>query len=77
MTSEFVGLGILFLFIGFILIALAIMLSVVRESEGKVEGGGAILIGPFPIVFGTSKGMVKLILLVLIVILLAMLVFWR
>jgi uncharacterized membrane protein len=33
------------------------------KGEGKDKGGGAIIIGPFPIIFGTDKESVKTILL--------------
>ena len=37
------------------------------KDEGKVKGGGAIIIGPFPIVFGTDWKSVKMVLLLSIV----------
>lgn len=46
-------------FIGAALIATGLMLNVMKQvTEGKptrVEGGGVVMIGPIPIVFGTSK----------------------
>jgi len=33
------------------------------KKKGKVTGGGAIIIGPFPIIFGTDKESIKIILL--------------
>jgi uncharacterized protein (TIGR00304 family) len=33
------------------------------KREGKVKGGGVIIVGPFPIVFGTDKKTVKTLLL--------------
>ncbi len=69
--NGWIGLGILLIFIGFAVMMLAMVLS---AKEGKVEGGGVVLIGPIPIVFGTNKDMVKIVLLVLLVILLALLI---
>lgn len=71
---NLIELGILLIFIGFFIMMLAIALSV---KESKVEGGGVVLIGPIPIVFGTSKDMVKIILLILLVILLALILMGR
>lgn len=73
-----VELGILLIFIGFFIAMLSVILSL-KESvkESKVEGGGVLLIGPVPIVFGTNKEIVKIILLVLLVILLALILMWR
>ena len=34
------------------------------ETAGEVRGGGAIIIGPIPIIFGTDKKSIKTILLV-------------
>jgi len=59
------GLGIALVFAGMLVILVAIILlflSSVR-GEGKVRGGGAIIIGPFPIIFGTDKESVKTVLL--------------
>jgi len=51
------GLGIALIFAGIIITLIAVVLlfvSGVRE-KGKVKGSGAIVIGPFPIIFGTDK----------------------
>jgi uncharacterized protein (TIGR00304 family) len=59
------GLGIALIFAGMLVILVAIFLlflSSIKE-KGKVKGGGAIIIGPFPIVFGTDKESVKTVLL--------------
>jgi uncharacterized protein (TIGR00304 family) len=69
------GLGIALIFAGIIITLIAAILlfiSSVRE-KGKVKGGGAIIIGPFPIIFGTDKESIKTVLLlsIILVILLA------
>lgn len=69
------GLGIVLIFTGIIVTLIAVILlfiSSVRE-KGKVKGGGAIIIGPFPIIFGTDKESIKTVLLlsIILVILLA------
>jgi len=59
------------LLIGFILIfigTLVIFLGLMGRGKGKVEGGGVIIIGPIPIVFGSSQK-VSTILVVLAIIL--------
>ncbi len=59
------GLGIGLILAGMLVILVAIILlflSSVRR-EGKVRGGGAIIIGPFPIIFGTDKESIKTVLL--------------
>jgi len=64
-AETFYGLGIVLIFAGILVILVAtvlLFLSSIKE-EGKVKGGGAIIIGPFPIIFGTDKESVKTVLL--------------
>jgi len=59
------GLGVALIFAGMLIILVAItllFLSSVR-GEGKAKSGGAVIIGPFPIIFGTDKESVKTVLL--------------
>jgi len=69
------GLGIILIFAGMLVILVAIILLFLSsvKGEGKVRGGGAIIIGPFPIIFGTDKESVKTVLLlsIILVVLLA------
>lgn len=60
------SLAMLLIFVGLLLVMLSIALP-----RGEASGGGLVLIGPFPIVFGTSARAVKL-LLVLAALLLAL-----
>jgi uncharacterized protein (TIGR00304 family) len=57
-------LGLVLVFVGVaVIIIAAVLLSVSGARKGKVKGGGAILIGPIPIVFGTDKKSLKTVLL--------------
>ena len=57
-------LGLVLVFVGVAIIIIAVvLLSVSGVRKGKVKGGGAILIGPIPIVFGTDKKSLKTVLL--------------
>lgn len=47
--------GIALVFIGFLLIFIGTLVSAFG-GEADVEGGGVIMIGPIPIVFGTGRG---------------------
>lgn len=47
------GMGLILL--GFLMIFIGILLSA-AQGDGEVEGGGVIMIGPVPIVFGTNRG---------------------
>jgi uncharacterized protein (TIGR00304 family) len=58
------SLGIALMFVGILVILVAFVLLFLQgvKGEGKVRGGGAIIIGPFPIVFGTDKESIKTVL---------------
>ena len=66
--SNLVSIGWLMLMVGVILIFIAVALMVIgsMKGAGKIHGGGAILIGPIPIVFGTSREIVKVMLILAI-----------
>ncbi len=59
------GLGIALIFTGMFIIIIAAILLLLMSVRGKekVRGGGVIIIGPFPIIFGTDKESVKTVLL--------------
>ena len=63
--------GVLLVMIGFLLI----FLSMVRERKIEAEAGGIVLIGPIPIVFGTSERIVIFTLVLVIIILSILLIF--
>lgn len=53
---EIEKLGFALIFIGFIIVFLAVALFAVRGfKSGESKGGGIIIIGPIPIVFGSDK----------------------
>jgi len=59
------GLGFVLIFVGMLVVLIAFLVLLVSRVKGKakVKGGGAIIIGPIPIIFGTDKESVKTILL--------------
>ena len=70
------SVGIIMILVGIIIVVVAFALLFISSvKSGKVRGGGAVIIGPFPIVFGTDKESVKVVLwlsIVLTVILFAL-----
>jgi len=58
-------MGVILLFAGFAIAFVAVIMLVITamKEKGKVRGGGAVIIGPFPIIFGTDKEAVKILLL--------------
>jgi uncharacterized protein (TIGR00304 family) len=76
------GLGIALILAGIVVVLVSITLLFIKsiKGEGKVKGGGAIIIGPFPIVFGTDKELLKTVLwlaLVLTLVLIAAMVIFH
>ena len=75
------NLGVILVFAGFIIAFFAVILLFLTTTrgKGKIKGGGAVIIGPFPIVFGTDKESVKILLLLsmalIILILVTMVIF--
>ncbi|WP_434730986.1 DUF131 domain-containing protein [Thermogladius sp. KZ2Tp1] len=50
-----VVLGIAISLVGFLLMLFGALLSGEEERKNRAEGGGVLIIGPIPIVFGTSR----------------------
>ena len=65
MESAFLyALGVALIFVGVLVIVVAvILLSVSGAKKGKIKGGGVIIIGPVPIIFGTDTKSLKAVLL--------------
>lgn len=81
--------GSFLIILGFILVAFGMMWQV-KESEEpeeerpegvgkekKVKGGGVILIGPVPVVFGTDKRYALLMMILAIVLMLLLIIFLK
>ncbi|HEY3362286.1 MAG TPA: DUF131 domain-containing protein [Methanosarcina sp.] len=52
-SQDFLRVGATVSFIGFIILLLGAILTVIQHSAGS-QMGGLIMIGPIPIVFGSS-----------------------
>jgi len=75
------SIGLALVFVGFAIAFIAVVLLFLRgfKGKGKVKGGGAIIIGPIPIIFGTDKESVKIILvlsIILVALLLVLTMLW-
>jgi len=75
-----VMLGIVLIMLGFLLLVIETMHSVyekheIEYNEKKIEGGGVVLIGPIPIVFGSDKkyALIAMVLAIVIMLLYIML----
>lgn len=64
-ANTLYSIGIIMILAGMIVIIVAfafLFISIVKGHGGEARGGGALIIGPFPIVFGTDKESVKAVL---------------
>ena len=62
-TLYHVGIALIFAGMLVVLAAITLLFVSTLKDKGKVKGGGAIIIGPFPIIFGTDKESIKTVLL--------------
>ena len=77
MSEQLWNVGIILILAGFSVtfIAAILLFFTAFKGKGKVKGGGAIIIGPFPIVFGTDKESVRILLLLSIILIALLIVF--
>jgi uncharacterized protein (TIGR00304 family) len=77
MSEQLWNIGVILILVGFFVtfISVILLFFTAFKGKGKVKGGGAIIIGPFPIVFGTDKESVKILLLLSIILIALLLVF--
>ena len=68
-AQELISLGFTIIVLGFAVVFIAVLLMAIRgvRTGGKMKGGGAILVGPIPIVFGTDRESMKIILILAII----------
>jgi uncharacterized protein (TIGR00304 family) len=69
-------IGIILIFAGFLIafVAVVLLFFTTIRGKGKIRGGGAVTIGPFPIIFGTDKESVRTLLLLAIILIVLVLV---
>jgi uncharacterized protein (TIGR00304 family) len=76
-------IGFMIVLIGFIILIMATFYEMLRrkgfekpEEKREVEAGGVVIIGPFPIIFGTSQRIARItMILAIIILLLAIILF--
>jgi uncharacterized protein (TIGR00304 family) len=70
--QSLLNIGVALVLLGFLISVIAVfwmVFSGVKSEKGKVRGGGVIIIGPIPIIFGTDKESLKIVLVLSIVLL--------
>ena len=89
--STLLVIGIFVIFIGFLMILISTVLGINQDSrsgqdysgrtegkvESKVKGGGVIMIGPIPIIFGSDKESAKTAAILAIILMLLSLLFLK
>ncbi|RZN42235.1 MAG: DUF131 domain-containing protein [Methanophagales archaeon ANME-1-THS] len=73
---KLITVGFLLVFIGILVIMAGIFSMVyqawrtggVEKQEGGLRGGGIIMIGPIPLIFGTDIGALKIVMILAIVV---------
>ncbi len=75
--SWLVVAGFLLIFLGVILVFLGVFLQALQGGSGEAEAGGVVVIGPIPIIVGTSgRAAVAAAVLGLVIMLLSILLLW-
>lgn len=74
---SIVSAGFFLVLVGFILAFVAVILLAIkgRRATGQTRGGGILLIGPFPIIFGSDRESVKALVILAIVLMAIVLAF--
>ena len=67
--SALASLGLALIVLGFIVTFIAVLVMFIKSVSlrGKTRGGGLIMIGPIPIIFGTDKETMKILIALAIV----------
>lgn len=76
-ATVFVTVGFALIAVGIIVIVLALIYASTRgaaKDNAKVRGGGVIMIGPIPIIFGTDKQSAKTAILLALALTIALIV---
>lgn len=76
--ERLVWVGLVLVLVGMLLIVVGVVGSALKvgRGEGRVEAGGVVFIGPIPIVFGTSRGVTTVMLVLALAVTLLLLVFY-
>ncbi|WP_457614176.1 TIGR00304 family membrane protein [Methanopyrus sp.] len=72
-VEDVLKVGVLITFAGAFLTALAILLLAIKNASSRGEWGGVILIGPVPIVVGSSPKIALIVSILALVMMLVML----
>jgi uncharacterized protein (TIGR00304 family) len=78
LKPSLIALGFILIFIGVMLVFAGMVSEVFKEKEVRSRGAGIVMIGPFPVIFGTDTEAVKtVVILTILLILIAFLFMTR
>ena len=65
--TFFIGLALFIL--GIIICIIGVLWNIIKsfKTKGRIRGGGVVIIGPFPIIYGTDKEFTKMALIMTII----------
>ena len=71
------NIGLILVLLGFVVALIAVFLLVFRARgiTGHTKGGGILFIGPIPIIFGSDKESVRVLVILAIVLMVIVLIF--
>ncbi len=69
--------GFVLIFLGVLLVVLGALTSGLKAKDAEVRGGGVVLIGPFPIIFGSDPQAAKTAIILAIVLIVVAFLFMR
>ena len=76
-ASGFLAVGTVLIIAGVIAVVLAvILLSMGKHEKGTVNGAGVVMIGPIPIIFGTDKKSVTVVVALAVVLMVILIVYY-
>lgn len=76
-AASLTEIGFILVIFGFILALVAVVLLAAKSkgNSNRTRGGGVLLIGPIPIIFGTDRESFKMLVLLAIVLMIIVLAF--
>lgn len=78
MLATSVAVGWILIMAGLIISFIAVIIFIFRSAgrrEGRFRGGALIMLGPIPIIFGTDKESVKILIILSAILIIIMLAF--
>lgn len=73
---DLLTIGFVLIFLGVLFVILGAFASSLKAKDAEVRGGGVVLIGPFPIIFGSDPQAAKAVIILAIVLMIVAFLFF-